>query len=105
TVTANAPPNAGTSGMPLNPAPVDGSETDPDASNNTATAATAIGRRDGELSHGTDEVYDLAALPGPVADEDVFRIAQKPLSSYEVVIDATSGDIGAGSGPVLERLA
>jgi len=38
-------------------------------------------------------------------DEDVFRIAQKPYSSYEVVVDATSGDIGAGSGLFLVRLA
>ena len=49
-------------------------------------------------------MYDLAAQPGPVADDDVFRINQKPYSSYEVVVDATSGDIGAGSGPLLERI-
>jgi uncharacterized repeat protein (TIGR01451 family) len=105
TVTVNVTVNAGASGMLVNTATVSGAETDPDTNNNTASAATAIGRRDGELSHGTDELYDLAALPGPVADEDVFRINQKPYSSYEVVIDATSGDIGNGSGPVLERLA
>jgi uncharacterized repeat protein (TIGR01451 family) len=104
-MTINVTVNAGTSGMLVNTATVSGSETDPNTGNNTASAATAIGRRDGELSHGTDEVYDLAALPGPVADEDVFRIDQAPYSSYEVVIDATSGDIGAGNGPILERLA
>ena len=104
-VTINVTVNPGANGMLVNTATVSGSETDPDTSNNTASAATAIGRRDGELSHGTDEVYDLAALPGPVADEDVFRIDQAPNSSYEVVIDATSGDIGAGNGPILERLA
>ena len=39
-----------------------------------------------------------------MADEDVFRISQKPYSSYEVVVDATSGDIGAGAGPLLQRI-
>src|SRR4029079_8784403 len=85
-------------------ATVSGSETDPDPRDNTATAATAVGGRDGELSHGTNEVFDLAALPGPVQDEDVFRIEQKPYSSYEVVVDATSGDIGAGDALFLTRL-
>lgn len=105
TVTVNVTVNAGASGMLVNTATVSGNETDPDTANNTATAATAMGRREGELTHGTDELYDLAALPGPVADEDVFRIKQMPYSSYEVVIDATSGDIGNGDGPILERLA
>ena len=104
TVIVNVTVNAGASGMLVNTATVSGNETDPNSGNNTASAATAIGRRDGELVHGTDEVYDLAALPGPVADEDVFRINQKPYSSYEIVVDATSGDIGAGSGPLLEKL-
>ena len=104
TVTVNVTVDAGASGMLVNTATVSGNETDPVTTNNTASAVTAIGPRDGELSHGTDELYDLAALPGPVADEDVFRIDQKPYSSYEVVVDATSGDIGAGSGPLLQRL-
>jgi len=104
TVTINVTVNASASGMLVNTATVSGNETDPDPRNNSASAATAIGRRDGELAHGTDAVYDLAALPGPVADEDVFRIKQKPYSSYEVVVDATSGDIGAGNGPFLERI-
>jgi len=37
-----------------------------------------VGRRDGELLRGTDFLFDLAPLPGAVADEDVFRIEQKP---------------------------
>jgi hypothetical protein len=47
-----------------------------------------------ELVQGSDQLHDLGALPGPTADEDWYRIAQEPYSSYEVVADATSGDIG-----------
>jgi hypothetical protein len=49
-----------------------------------------------ELVHGSDQIHDLGALPGPLADQDWYRIGQKAYSSYEVVVDATSGDIGAG---------
>ena len=49
-----------------------------------------------ELSHGSQQQADLLVRP------DLYRIGQKPYSSYEVVIDGTSGDIV----PVtLERLA
>jgi uncharacterized repeat protein (TIGR01451 family) len=102
-VTINTTVNA-SGGILVNTATVAGAETDPEPSNNSASAATAVGSRDGELAHGTDGLYDLAAQPGPAVDEDVFRINQKPHSSYEVVVDATSGDIGAGSGPLLERI-
>lgn len=47
-----------------------------------------------ELVHGSDQLHDLGALPGPAADQDWYRISQKPYSSYEIVADATSGDIG-----------
>ena len=47
-----------------------------------------------ELVHGSDQVHDLGALPGPFPDEDWFRLSIKPYSSYEVVVDGTSGDIG-----------
>jgi uncharacterized repeat protein (TIGR01451 family) len=103
TVTINTTVTA-TGGILVNSASVTASEPDPVPGNNSAVAGTAVGRRTAELTHGTDEVYDLAAQPGPVADEDVFRMNQKPYSSYEVVIDATSGDIGGASGPILERL-
>jgi len=91
-------------GMLVNTASVSAAEPDPDPGNNTAGAATAVGRRTAELTHGTDELRDLAALPGPAVHEDVFRMAQKPYASYEVVVDGTSGDIGAGNGPLLERI-
>jgi hypothetical protein len=56
---------------------------------NDDTAATA-----NELVHGTDQVHDLAAVPGPAADEDWYRLSVKPFSSYEVVVDGASGDVG-----------
>jgi hypothetical protein len=46
-----------------------------------------------ELSHGAIETQSLAALPGPAADLDDYRLAQSLRSSYEVVVDAASGDI------------
>jgi hypothetical protein len=57
-----------------------------------------------ELVHGTDQVHDLAARSGPVADVDWYRLDQKALSSYEIIVDATSGDLGP-SGPALDRVA
>jgi hypothetical protein len=56
-----------------------------------------------ELVHGGDQIHDLGALPGPVPDEDWYRIGQKAFASYEVTVDATSGDIGAGV--LVERFA
>lgn len=53
-----------------------------------------------ELSHGTRLFADLAAV-GATPDVDLYRIDQQPYSSYEIVVDATSGDIGLGSGPTL----
>ena len=46
----------------------------------------------GELSHGFRITEDLASQGGN-PDVDTFAISQKPFSSYEVVVDATSGDI------------
>jgi hypothetical protein len=47
-----------------------------------------------ELVHLSDQVHDLAVRPGPVADEDWYRLSIKPYSSYEVVVDGVSGDVG-----------
>lgn len=44
-----------------------------------------------ELSHGLRFLEDLAA---GTWDSDVYWISQKPYSSYEAVVDSTSGDIG-----------
>jgi hypothetical protein len=50
-----------------------------------------------ELSHGYELLMDLApenCPPNCFADTDSFLISQKPYSSYEAVVDSTSGDIG-----------
>jgi hypothetical protein len=46
-----------------------------------------------ELSHGFELMEDLAAAGGQ-ADSDSYRVSAKPFSSYEAVVDSTSGDIG-----------
>jgi hypothetical protein len=55
-----------------------------------------------ELTHGFRQQRDFGVLTAGSAAH-TFRIAQKPHSSYEVVVDATTGDVG--SGLALERLA
>ena len=45
-----------------------------------------------ELLHGSEETHDLKASGG-IADQDWYRLSQKPYSSYEIVVDATTGDI------------
>ena len=58
----------------------------------------AVATTENELVHGSDQLHDLGALPGPAADNDWYRLSQKPFSSYEIVADATSGDIGTDAG-------
>ena len=54
---------------------------------------------DNELIHGSMQVHDLGALSGPTAaDQDWYLLSQKPFSSYEIVIDETSGDISGARG-------
>jgi Calx-beta domain/Hydrazine synthase alpha subunit middle domain len=45
------------------------------------------------LAHGAARQLDLAPLPGPVANAHAFVVQQEPRSSYEVVVDAVSGDL------------
>ena len=51
-----------------------------------------------ELSHGFELLEDLdsatTGAEGGNVDIDEYRISQKPFSSYEAVVDSTSGDIG-----------
>lgn len=83
---------------------VAGNETDPATANNNRTEATlVVPRARGELAHGTTVHGDLGG-GGPVADVDLFRIRQQPYASYEVVVDATSGDVGLGAGPLVQRV-
>jgi len=51
-----------------------------------------------EVSHGTRIEADVAG-----GTPDLYRISQRPLGSYEVIIDGLSGDIVPGL--LLERLA
>jgi hypothetical protein len=60
-------------------------------SQNDNTPAT-----ENELVHGSDQLHDLGVLTPTAADNDWYQISQKPFSSYEIVVDATSGDIGTG---------
>jgi hypothetical protein len=58
---------------------------------------------DNELTHGTNQVHDLGVRPGPTADQDWYRIGQKAFSSYEVLVDSTTGDIGFNNN-LLQRV-
>lgn len=55
-----------------------------------------------ELVHGSGEVRALASLPGNVPNPSLFRLAQRSGASYEVLVDAASGDV---SPLALERLS
>jgi hypothetical protein len=56
-----------------------------------------------ELVHGSDQIHDLGVLISGLPDQDWYTIGQKAQSSYEVIVDATSGDIGVGV--LLQRFA
>jgi hypothetical protein len=56
-----------------------------DADNGNAT--------DNTPAHGAEQVHDLGALPGPVADQDWYRVLVRPLSSYQFVVDGMTGDL------------
>jgi uncharacterized repeat protein (TIGR01451 family) len=105
-VTVVATVGAGVAGSIASDASIIGGDPDPVSANDADSATTSVLIAvEGELIHGSRVLADLEALPGPAADEDRYRIAQQPYSSYEVVLDGTSGDLGTGSGPALERLA
>ncbi len=107
TMSATLVPNA--TGTLVNTATVStpGTTPDPNSLNNSATDTDTIlpagTGPEGELSHGTRLRGDLAAAAG-VADRDLFRLRQQPYASYEVVVDAASGDVGDGQGPALDRV-
>jgi Calx-beta domain len=79
----------------------------------TLASDTALGRivdDDGgvitlrALGHGTVRAGDLSAAGG-LATTDLYVLNQPPRTSWEVVVDETSGDIGNGQGPAVERIA
>ena len=82
----------------VNTASVTSDVFDPVASNNSATEHTQIlvGIGD-ELTHGSSATRDLSG------GSNLFRIGQAPRSSYEVVVDAATGDLATGLS--LQRLA
>lgn len=87
-------------------ATVTGDAPDPVPGNDADTEETSvlIEAPEGELNHGTRILADLAGAGG-VPDFDLYRIRQAPYASYEILLDAASGDVGAGQGPDLDRLA
>jgi Zn-dependent metalloprotease len=66
-------------------------------------AVTAAGGAQSELIHGT-RVQKALTPVGTAAGADYYRVAEEPFASYEVVVDATSGDLGT-AGPDVVRLA
>jgi hypothetical protein len=54
-----------------------------------------------EIAHGTRREDDLGAQPAVRS----YLLAQEPRASYEIVVDATSGDIAAAAGPLVEHVA
>jgi hypothetical protein len=52
-----------------------------------------------EIGHAVGQRSDLAG------GADLYTVHQPPYSSWEVVVDEASGDLGTGAGPRLERLA
>lgn len=73
---------------------------DPSLGNNRVGDVDNITYDMAELVHGFEQ--RRAARDG---QGDYFWMEQRLFSSYEVVVDETSGDIGAADGPSLERLA
>jgi hypothetical protein len=53
-----------------------------------------------DLTHGSDDIHDLAAIPefggviGPFADTDHAHMPQDPYSSWEVIVDGVSAQAG-----------
>ena len=104
TVTLRVRVDVGTSGTIQTDATVSGWP-DPNPSNNHDLEVTTVIRAsESELVHGSTLWADLESVGG-VPDDDLYRIGEKRYSSYEVVVDGTSGDIGTGQGPDLDRMA
>ena len=59
-----------------------------------------IGDTNNELTHGSRQVHDLAALSVVLEDTDFFRIGIKAATSWEVIVGGTTGGLGT-SGALL----
>jgi uncharacterized repeat protein (TIGR01451 family) len=73
------------------------SVTDPVTGNNTSTDTDNLTLDVTELGHGSVLSRDLRPA-GALPAEHFYWLSQKPFSSYEAVVDGTSGDIG----PILD---
>ncbi len=104
-VTIQVGVSPGAAGSLSNTASVSGGAADPVSANNSDTEPTGLlaALAEGEVTHGMRLRGDLAAVAGQ-PDVDVLRIRQNPYSSYEIVLDAGSGDFG-NAGALLERVA
>jgi uncharacterized repeat protein (TIGR01451 family) len=78
-----------------------GTVTDPVAANDQATDTDNVSLEVSELVHATTTVRELGSSGSPA--EHFYWLAQQPFASYEIAVDATSGDIGPTLQ--LERLA
>src|SRR5512145_2896541 len=58
-----------------------------DLTGNDGSAATRS-----EIAPGALQVHDLEGVSG-VADQDWFRVSQKPFTSYEVLVDGLTGGL------------
>ena len=95
TIRVRATPLPATTGVLTSSATVLGDDVDPLLSNNADVETTLIGMQSRvELTHGARITGDLEALGGVagVSDADFYRVRQDPHSSYEIVLDAASGD-------------
>jgi hypothetical protein len=81
----------------LLPAPARADEWDSAAAGDVGSGTSNV------LAHGSEQLHDLAAVGG-TADEDWYRLTVRPMSSYEMVIDGQTGDLGLQSAD-FERLA
>jgi len=68
------------------------------ATNNDNLATTT----ENDLVQGSDQIHDLGDTPVPAPDEDWFTVGEASNSSYQAVVDGTTGDIG---GVTVERFA
>jgi hypothetical protein len=57
----------------------------------------------GELAHGASREGTLAAK-GAAAARDLYVLSRPPRTSFEVIVDAASGDTGTVEGPRVRRL-
>jgi Domain of unknown function DUF11 len=79
-----------------------GGVTDPDIDSNRAADTDNVTLEMAQLAHGYDETRSLLSSEGA---QDYYWISQEPFASYEVIVDAASGDIGGAQGPELDRLS